>query len=161
ASIGHAALDRRPIDAFVLEGPRALIAHEHAMAARGERFGKCQEGPFGAAKRRSPRCLAVKDNAVIGHHDDAHQAALPGIRVQRLRAAASAASTVRLSISVSVVKRLKSGGIRSRYGIAVETVAVCAPHGAYCSTGLGPKSPKVGVPAAAAKCMSPVSLPMK
>ena len=38
--------------------------------------------------------------------------------------------------------------------------AVQRPHGAYCSTGLGPNRPRVGTPEAAATCISPVSLPM-
>ena len=45
-------------------------------------------------------------------------------------------------------------------GSADATKAVRGPQGAYWRLGLGPNRPRVGVPQAAAMCISPVSLPM-
>ena len=73
------------------------------MAARGEGFGERDEGAFRAAQGRALRGGAVEDDAVIGH-DDEHQAAAPAARSSRRRAAAAAASTLKLSMSVPVVR---------------------------------------------------------
>src|SRR5438270_1650836 len=88
-----------------------------------------------------------------------HAAALSTERQSR-QAAASAASTDRPSIKVPVVRWSKPGPNIASGDSAEPTQAVRGPHGAYCAAGLGPNSPKVGVPAAAAMCISPVSLPM-
>ncbi len=73
------------------------------MAARGEGFGERDERAFGAAQGRPLRRPAVERDPVIRHGNE-HQAAAPATRSMRRRAAASAASTLRLSISVPVVR---------------------------------------------------------
>src|ERR1700733_12948813 len=87
-------------------------------------------------------------------------AALLATRDHRSRAAASAASTDRLSISVSVVRWSNPMRYISSPGISVRATAVFSPHGAYCAMGLGPNRPNVAPPDAAAMCIRPVSLPM-
>src|SRR5207237_5407577 len=89
----------------------------------------------------------------------AHAAAL-STECHNRCAAASAASTERPSINVPVVRWSKPGPNIASGASAERTQAVRRPHGAYWATGLGPNSPRVGVPEAAAMCMSPVSLPM-
>ena len=46
-------------------------------------------------------------------------------------------------------------------GPGATAAAAWGPAGAYSVAGVGPKRPRVGVPAAAARCMRPESLPMK
>ena len=81
-------------------------------------------------------------------------------RCHNWHAAASTASTERPSIKVSVVRWSKPGPNIVSGGSVEHTNAVRGPQGAYWLLGLGPNRPKVGVPKAAAMCISPVSLPM-
>ncbi len=104
----HALRDRRPGDAVAGERRRAVVADPDLVAARRQRLGERQERRLGAAEGTALGRRAVELDAVIGHDDARHsrspQAAAPWSRCQSPRAAASAISTVRLSISVSVVR---------------------------------------------------------
>src|SRR5216683_3119722 len=106
--------------------------------------------------------LLVVDNdeGREGRRSGPAHAAMLSIERHRRRAPASAASTERPSISVSVVRWSKPGPNIASGGSTERTNAARCPQGAYCSLGLGPNKPRVGVPAAAAMCMSPVSLPI-
>ncbi len=99
-----ACSERRPIDAVVTHRRSTAIAHRDAMAARGETFGERHERSLGTAQGRVLGRRPVERDAVVGHDDAHHHAASPAMRSHRRRAAAAAAATLKLSISVSVVR---------------------------------------------------------
>src|SRR5262249_59818737 len=173
-----------PLVGIDFEDPLAAARVDAGMAAGPLPL----PGPFDKAVGGPQRDLARAVAAAVKHDDDfigdvearkaigelvflvmcddqgrkpwlAHAAALATERHSRM-AAASAASIESPSIRVSVVRWSKPGVNIVSGGSAQRTQAAWRPHGAYCAAGLGPNSPSVGVPAAAAMCMSPVSLPM-